>query len=161
MYLENKLRVPGALRMKGLPVDLGAIDAPAMVVATREDHIVPWETAYRGAMLLGSNSRFVLGASGHVAGIVNPASANRRMYWIADGDALPSESQAWLASAREHAGSWWTQWMNWLQPQSGKRIRARKTLGNKRYAPLEPAPGRYVRERHGFDVRSELAAHNN
>jgi len=147
MYLENKLRIPGALRMKGLPVDLGAIDAPAMVVATREDHIVPWTTAYGGAKLLGGNSRFLLGASGHVAGIVNPVSANRRKYWIVDDDKLPADPQVWLASAHEHAGSWWTQWMNWLQPQAGKRLRARKTLGNKRFAPLEPAPGRYVRER--------------
>ena len=147
MYLENKLRTPGALRMKGLPVDLDAIDVPALVVATREDHIVPWKTAYRSATLLGGNTRFVLGASGHVAGIVNPVSANRRQYWIADGDALPSDPQTWLASTHENAGSWWTPWMNWLQPQAGKRLRARKTLGNKRFAPLEPAPGRYVRER--------------
>ena len=147
MYLENKLRTPGALRMKGLPVDLDAIDVPALVVATREDHIVPWKTAYRSATLLGGNTRFVLGASGHIAGIVNPVSANRRQYWIAAGDALPSDPQTWLASTQEYTGSWWTQWMNGLQPQAGKRLRARKTLGNKRFAPLEPAPGRYVRER--------------
>ena len=159
MYLENKLRVPGKLRMKGLPVDLGAIDVPAMVVATREDHIVPWKTAYCSATLLGGNTRFVLGTSGHVAGIVNPASENRRKYWMAD-DGLPTDPQTWQASAHEVAGSWWIPWMNWLRPLAGKRIRARKTTGNKRYVPLEPAPGQYVRERHEFDVRSDLAAHN-
>lgn len=153
MYLENKLRVPGALRMHDFPVDLGAIDLQAFVVATRDDHIVPWETAYRSATLLGGKIRFVLGASGHVAGIVNPASANRRKYWIAGSDDLPSDPQTWLTSAHESTGSWWTQWMNWLKPLAGKRIRARKTLGNKSYVPLEPAPGRYVRE-HTADSRS-------
>jgi len=147
MYLENKLRTPGALQLNGLPVDLGSIDVPSLVVATREDHIVPWKTAYLSANLLGGSTRFLLGASGHVAGIVNPVSANRRKYWIADGDGLPPDPQIWLDSAREYAGSWWTPWMNWLKPQAGKRIRARKTLGSKRFAPLEPAPGRYVRKR--------------
>ncbi len=160
MYLENKLRVPGALRMKGLPVDLGAIDVPAMVVATRDDHIVPWKTAYHSASLLGGSTRFVLGASGHVAGIVNPASANRRSYWIRDSDELPPDPRLWQSSAHEIAGSWWNHWIDWLRPLAGKRIRARKTLGNKRYVPVEPAPGRYVRERRGFDVRSDLAAHS-
>jgi len=160
MYLENKLRVPGALEMKGLPVDLGAIDVPAMVVATRDDHIVPWKSAYRSASLLGGNTCFVLGASGHVAGIVNPASANRRNYWIRDGGELPPDPQLWQSSAREVAGSWWNHWIDWLRPLAGKRVRARKTLGNKRYVPVEPAPGRYVRERHEFDVRSDIASHN-
>ena len=147
MYLENKLRVPGALQIKGQPIDLRAIKVPALLVATKEDHIVPWKTAYHSATLLGGDTRFVLGASGHVAGIINPASAHRRKHWIASGNDLSPDPQSWLASAQEKSGSWWTQWMRWLQPLAGKRVRARKTLGNKHYVPLEPAPGRYVSER--------------
>ncbi len=152
MYLENSLRVPGALRMKGMPVDLGAIDIPALVVATRDDHIVPWKTAYRSVNLLGGKPRFILGASGHVAGIVNPASANRRNYWIASNEDLPPDPDRWQEAAHEVAGSWWNAWMKWLKPMAGKRLRARKTTGNKHYPPLEPAPGRYVRESHEIDV---------
>jgi polyhydroxyalkanoate synthase len=160
MYLENRLRVPDALRMKGESIDLGAIDVPAMVVATREDHIVPWKTAYRSATLLGGNTQFVLGASGHVAGIVNPASANRRQYWISDESDLPADPAHWQDTAHEIAGSWWNQWMTWLRPLAGKRVRARKTTGNKNYIPLEPAPGRYVRENHEFNVRLNPNTHS-
>lgn len=147
MYLENRLRIPGSLRMQGVPVDLGSIMIPAMVVAARDDHIVPWRTAYLSARLLRGNTEFVLGGSGHVAGIVNPAMANQRQYWTTHGGRLPTQADDWLGTAKEIPGSWWQHWMNWLGPQSGKTINARKKAGNKTYRPLEAAPGRYVRER--------------
>lgn len=143
MYLENNLRVAGRLRMCGVPVDLGRIDMPAYVLATREDHIVPWKTAYASARLLGGKIDFVLGASGHVAGVVNPARHNRRNYWV--NRALPEDADAWLAGATPRAGSWWAHWANWIARRGGRRVAAPARPGGGRYAELEPAPGRYVK----------------
>ena len=144
-YLENNFRIPGKLNMLGQPVDLGSLDQPAYIVATREDHIVPWKTAYASTQVLGGNKRFILGASGHIAGIVNPATRNRRSYWIAD--TLPADPQAWMAQAAERPGSWWRDWSEWLAPFGGKQRKARVALGSRRYKPIEPAPGRYVKQR--------------
>jgi polyhydroxyalkanoate synthase len=145
MYLENNLRIPGKLTMCGVPVDLGRVDAPAYLLATREDHIVPWRTAYASTRLLRGKIEFVLGASGHIAGVVNPASKNRRSYWLnADLDPDPDR---WLAEADSHAGSWWPHWSNWLATHGGGRIPARAQLGGSRYPEIEPAPGRYVKEK--------------
>jgi len=155
MYLENRLRTPGALRMCGVPVDLGAVDVPSMVVATREDHIVPWQTAYLGTRLLGGHGEFVLGASGHVAGIVNPPQENRRHYWRNGIDQLPAEAEHWLEMANKYDGSWWPHWMKWLSRHAGKTVAARKRTGNARHQPIEPAPGRYVRERSDLPVSSQ------
>jgi polyhydroxyalkanoate synthase len=143
MYLENNLRVAGRLRMCGVPVDLGRIDMPAYVLATREDHIVPWKTAYASARLLGGKIDFVLGASGHVAGVVNPVRHNRRNYWV--NRALPEDADAWLAGATPRAGSWWAHWANWIARRGGRRVAAPARPGGGRYAELEPAPGRYVK----------------
>jgi polyhydroxyalkanoate synthase len=148
MYLENRLRNPGALRMQDVAVDLTAIDMPSMIVATCEDHIVPWRTAYRSVHLLGGETEFVLGASGHVAGIVNPPQADQRHYWIGDVNTLPDQAEQWLDMAHKTGGSWWPHWMNWLQRQSGKPLPARRKTGNRKHQAMEPAPGRYVRERH-------------
>ncbi|MCB1909022.1 MAG: class I poly(R)-hydroxyalkanoic acid synthase [Rhodocyclaceae bacterium] len=145
MYLENNLRVPGRLEMLGVKVDLGKVDVPAYLLATREDHIVPWQSAYLVRGLLGGETRFVLGASGHIAGAINPASKNKRNYWI--GDSQASAPEEWLASAEERPGSWWLDWIDWLKSRSGEQVTARGRLGNKRYEPIEPAPGRYVKER--------------
>jgi polyhydroxyalkanoate synthase len=147
MYLENNLRVPNRLVMCGVPVDLGRIDVPAYLLATREDHIVPWKTAYAGGRLLGGAVEFVLGASGHIAGIVNPASRNRRSYWI--NPALDADPERWLAGARERPGSWWTHWSDWLARHGGERVPAPAAAGSAQYPPREPAPGRYVREKSG------------
>lgn len=145
MYLENNLRVPGKLKMLGYKVDLGRITAPAYLLATREDHIVPWKSAYHARALLGGETTFVLGASGHIAGAINPASKNRRSYWMsASGVADPDD---WLAAADEHKGSWWLHWIEWLKVRSGKQVGARGRAGNMKYKPIEPAPGRYVKER--------------
>ncbi|WP_374489950.1 PHA/PHB synthase family protein [Zoogloea sp.] len=145
MYLENNLRVPGKLEMLGTKVDMGKVDMPAYLMAAREDHIVPWTSAYLVRQILGGDTTFVLGASGHIAGAINPASKNRRSYWVSDSQA--SVPEEWLASATEQKGSWWINWMEWLKPRSGTQVKARTKLGNARYKPIEPAPGRYVCER--------------
>ena len=143
MYLENNLRVPGKLKMLGVKVDLGKVDVPAYLLATREEHIVPWTSAYLARGLLGGDTTFVLGASGHIAGAINPASKNRRSYWVSDSNAAAPDE--WLESASEQPGSWWSHWMTWLKPKSGKEVKARGRLGSPRNEPIEPAPGRYVK----------------
>ncbi len=145
MYLENNLRVPGKLKMLGQKVDLGKVDAPAYLLAAREDHIVPWKSAYHARHLLGGDTTYVLGASGHIAGAINPASKNRRSYWVAD--ASPNDPDEWLEQASENKGSWWLHWIEWLRPRAGKQVAARGRLGSIKYEPIEPAPGRYVKER--------------
>jgi polyhydroxyalkanoate synthase len=145
MYLENNLHIPNRLTMCGTPVDLGRIDMPAYVLATQEDHIVPWQSAYRTTQLVSGETQFVLGASGHIAGVVNPASKNRRSYWV--GNSSPDDAELWLASAESQAGSWWVHWMAWLEPHAGEQVNARRKLGNGRHKPIEPAPGRYVKVR--------------
>ncbi len=147
MYLENQLRNPGALRMQGVPIDLAGIAVPSMIVATRDDHIVPWRTAYHSVNLLGGETEFVLGASGHVAGIINPPQANLRHFWISGVETPPGQAEQWLEAAHKVDGSWWRHWMDWLQQRSGSSLPVRKNTGSRKYPPLEPAPGRYVRER--------------
>jgi polyhydroxyalkanoate synthase len=147
MYLENNLKTPGRLTMCGVPVDLGRIDAPAYVLATREDHIVPWKTAYASARLLKGRIEFVLAASGHIAGVINPASKNRRSFWL--NAALPEDAEAWLRGAASRSGSWWTHWSAWLEPFAGKRVPARQEAGGAGYRELAPAPGNYVKEKCG------------
>jgi polyhydroxyalkanoate synthase len=144
-YLENHLREPGRTVVLGVPVDLGKISVPAYVLATREDHIVPWRTAYRTTRLLGGEMRFVLGASGHVAGIINPASKNKRSHWI--GAKLAADPEEWLADGKEKPGSWWTDWSTWIEGFGGERVKAHARLGNAKFKPIERAPGRYVRQR--------------
>ena len=145
MYLENRLRVPGALTMLGEKIDLRSIALPAYVYASREDHIVPWRTAYRTLALLQGESTFVLGASGHIAGVVNPPEAGKRNYWThAGSDASPD---AWLDAARSHPGSWWPHWHAWLAAHKGGERAAPPVTGSARYPPLGPAPGDYVRKR--------------
>jgi polyhydroxyalkanoate synthase len=150
-YLENRLRIPGALTNCGVPVDLGRVNLPLFALATREDHIVPWRSAYRTLRLLGGEDKtFLLGASGHVAGVVNPASKNRRSYWIgrppAGGNA-PSNPDEWLAAAEERKGSWWPVWDEWLARHGGGMRRAPAKPGAVKYPVIEAAPGRYVRQR--------------
>ena len=142
-YLENKLKVPGATTVCGQKVDLGAIQAPVYIYASREDHIVPWTAAYRSTRLLTGKRRFVLGASGHIAGVINPPAKGKRSHWL--NDKLPATSDAWLAGATEHAGSWWTDWSSWLRGHGGKLVAAPRTPGNRQHKVIEPAPGRYVK----------------
>ncbi|MGA8009859.1 MAG: class I poly(R)-hydroxyalkanoic acid synthase [Thiomonas sp.] len=148
-YLENKMRHPGALTVAGVPLDLHAVKLPTYVYASREDHIVPWKTAYETTQILGGPMRFVLGASGHIAGVINPAKRNKRNHWVAPAGQrkLPTSAQAWFDAAQEHPGSWWTDWAQWLARQAGPEIAAPKKPGNVRFKPIEPAPGRYVKVR--------------
>ena len=143
-YLENRLRIPGAAICLGVAVDLGRVDRPSFIVATREDHIVPWRTAYRSLEAMGGDKTFVLGASGHVAGIINPPADGRRSHWMG---APQREPDAWLAGAQEAPGSWWPRWAAWLEDFKGGARKAPTKAGNARFKPIEPAPGRYVREK--------------
>jgi poly[(R)-3-hydroxyalkanoate] polymerase subunit PhaC len=145
MYLENSLCVPGKLSMLGVKVDLAKVNAPAYLLATREDHIVPWTGAYMARRLLGGETTFVLAASGHIAGVINPASKNKRSYWVGESSAAAPEE--WLETTTENKGSWWWHWSEWLKARSGKEVAARVKLGNATFRPSEPAPGRYVKER--------------
>jgi len=147
MYLENSLRVPDQLEMCGVKVDLGRVDMPVYMLACREDHIVPWKTSYLGRSLLGGKSRFVLGASGHIAGVINPAAKNKRSYWINDRKTKKASAEDWLASATEVKGSWWSHWIKWLSAFGGDKVLAPHRLGSADYSVIEAAPGRYVKEK--------------
>ncbi|HEX3096922.1 MAG TPA: class I poly(R)-hydroxyalkanoic acid synthase [Usitatibacter sp.] len=144
-YQDNKLAKPDALTMCGEPVSLKRVKMPTFVFAAREDHIVPWRGGYKSARTLGVRAKFVLGASGHIAGTINPASKGKRSYWV-DGT-LEADADAWFAKAQEKPGSWWPEWAAWLKPHAGKLVPARKKLGDAAHKPIEPAPGRYVKER--------------
>ncbi|HSD44880.1 MAG TPA: class I poly(R)-hydroxyalkanoic acid synthase [Burkholderiales bacterium] len=144
-YLENNLRVPGKVRTCGVPVDLGRVRVPAYVLATREDHIVPWKGAYQTTQLLKGDARFVLGASGHIAGVINPASKNRRSYWT--NPHVPESPDEWIDGATEQRGSWWGDWDAWIGRFAGGEVPAPGRLGSAKYAPIEDAPGRYVKLR--------------
>jgi polyhydroxyalkanoate synthase len=151
MYLENKLLIPGRLSVSGDPVDLGRVQTPTFIYASREDHIVPWASAYVTTALINtgkrSNNRFVLGASGHIAGVINPPAKKKRSYWT--NDELPAAADQWLAEATEHAGSWWPEWADFLSSHAGEMIAAPKKYGNTRHKAIEPAPGRYVKVKAG------------
>ena len=146
-YLENRLSQPGQLTVCGEKIDLGKLNLPVYVFGSREDHIVPVGGAYATTGLLSGPMRFVMGASGHIAGVINPASKNKRSYWVRADGKLPADFQKWLQKAEEHPGSWWPDWAQWLQQHSGKLIAAPKTYGNRQFQTIEPAPGRYVKAR--------------
>lgn len=145
MYSKNNLAKPDKLVMCGFPVDLAYVNLPAFVFAAKEDHIVPWRTAYKSASLLSGKTEFLLGAAGHVAGVVNPASKNKRSYRIGPAPSVPQ--QEWLDASEEIAGSWWPRWAEWLKQYGGRLVPARTALGNAGFKPIEPAPGRYVQEK--------------
>ncbi|MSQ73590.1 MAG: class I poly(R)-hydroxyalkanoic acid synthase [Betaproteobacteria bacterium] len=143
MYMKNLLREPGGLTLAGTPIDLSRVKTPLYFVATVEDHIAPWKTVYAGARVFDSNIplRFVLGGSGHIAGTVNPPSANKYGYWT--NDKIGAEPDAWLAGAKQHSGSWWTDWQQWVDKHGGGKVAAR-IPGKGKLKALEDAPGSYV-----------------
>lgn len=148
-YLENKLKKPNALTVAGNKIDLGKIDAPVFIYGSREDHIVPWQAAYASCVLLNpkkkSRNQFILGASGHIAGVVNPPAKKKRSYWTNPN--IGSDAQTWFDGAREHPGSWWPEWAIFLSEHGGKMVKAPVKPGNASFKPIEPAPGRYVKVR--------------
>jgi polyhydroxyalkanoate synthase len=153
MYLENSLKEKGKLTVAGAKVDLGAIDIPVFIYGSKEDHIVPWTAAYASMHILNAKkpkqNRYVLGASGHIAGVINPASKNKRSYWVNDSHkgAKPLAAEDWIAGTTEKPGSWWPEWAAFLAQHGGKDVKAPKSAGNKAYKPIEAAPGRYVKVR--------------
>ena len=147
-YFENNLVKPGKAVVCGVPVDLGKVDIPVYLYGSREDHIVPITGAYASTRHLPGKKRFVMGASGHIAGVINPPAKKKRSHWIRSDGKLPATHAEWLAGAQEHAGSWWTDWTEWLAGHAGKLIPAPKTYGKgAKYKAIEPAPGRYVKQK--------------
>lgn len=147
-YLENKLAT-GTLELAGTVLDLSVIKTPAYVVSAVNDHIVPWESAYKTVGLLSGPTRFVLGNGGHIAGIVSPPSPKAWHLVRADetaegaGTGMPPSAQAWREGAERRAGSWWEDWASWSEGHSGPLVEP-PPMGSERHPPLEPAPGRYV-----------------
>ncbi len=146
MYLNNKLKEPGALSLGGVPMDLGAIKVPVYMLSTADDHIAPWKSTYAATQFYSGPKKFVLSASGHIAGVVNPPVANKYCYWT--NRALPTDPDAWLEGAKQHEGSWWTDWQKWVKKHAGGTVAAR-TPGDGKLRAIEDAPGSYVKARAG------------
>lgn len=147
-YLENNLVQPGKLTVCGEKLDLGQLTLPVYIYGSREDHIVPINAAYASTQVLPGKKRFVMGASGHIAGVINPPAKNKRSHWIRADGKLPATLEQWLEGATEHAGSWWTDWSHWLKAHAGKQIAAPKTYGKgTKFKAIEPAPGSYVKQK--------------
>ena len=145
-YLENNLVKPGTVTVCGEKIDFRQVKIPVYVYGSREDHIVPITGSYASTQVFPGKKRFVMGASGHIAGVINPPAANKRSHWTGPAGKFPADVNDWIASATEHKGSWWTDWSDWLKPLAGKQIAAPKGYGKgKQYPVIEPAPGRYVK----------------
>jgi polyhydroxyalkanoate synthase len=145
-YLENRLVKPGAATVCGEKIDFRKLDLPVYIYGSREDHIVPIGGAYASTQHLPGKKRFVMGASGHIAGVINAPAANKRCHWVREDGKFPKTPDEWIAGAKEQPGSWWTDWSKWLKGNSGKQIPAPKTYGKgTKYKAIEPAPGRYVK----------------
>ncbi len=143
-YFENNIVKPGKCTVAGESVDLSTVDMPVYIYGSREDHIVPIAGAYASTRHLPGKKRFVMGASGHIAGVINAPVRNKRSYWT--NDKLPATIDQWIAGAKEHPGSWWTDWSGWLKGHAGKLVPAPKSYGKgANYKAIEPAPGRYVK----------------
>ena len=146
MYLRNLLRVPGGITLSGVPIDVTQVKVPAYFISTLEDHIAPWKSTYAGARLLKGPARFVLGGSGHIAGIINPPAANKYCYWV--NDELPDDADAWLRGAEQRPGSWWNDWGRWVARRAGEKVPARAP-GTGALKVIEDAPGSYVKVQTG------------
>jgi polyhydroxyalkanoate synthase len=142
-YFENNLVKRGKVSVCGEKVDLGNVDIPVYIYGSREDHIVPIGGAYGSVQHLPGKKRFVMGASGHIAGVINAPAKKKRSFWT--NDKLPKSLEQWQQGAKEHPGSWWTDWSAWLKPHAGKLVAAPKSYGKGKYKAIEPAPGRYVK----------------
>ena len=141
MYIDNKLVEPGALTLLDTPIDLGAVKTPVYIVSTKEDHIAPWKATYAATQLYSGPIRFILGDSGHIAGIINPPSANKYGYWT--HEELPPTADEWFEHSTAHEGSWWTDWSKWVKQYAGRKVNAR-VPGDRDLDIIEDTPGRYV-----------------
>ena len=144
MYQENRLCQPGGITLAGTPIDLGRITIPTYFLSTREDHIAPWKSTYRGTQLMSGDNRFVLAASGHIAGVVNAPEGGKYSHWL--NTDLPPDPEAWLAGATEMSGSWWLDWQRWITALDNTQVPAR-IPGDGRLPALEDAPGSYVAQK--------------
>ena len=142
MYINNDLVKPDVLAVDGVPLDLGKIEIPLYIIATREDHIAPWRSVYALTQLAGGATTFRLANSGHIAGIVNPPGNKKAQYWASD--AKPPDPEAWREDAALREGSWWPDWYEWLGAQSGKRVAPPEMKAEN---ALASAPGTYVLEK--------------
>jgi polyhydroxyalkanoate synthase len=147
LYKDNKLCQPKALSVDGVELDLGTIDVPACFISTIEDHIAPWKSTYSGARLFGGDVRFILGGSGHIAGIVNPPAANKYNYRVSNE--LPESADTWLANTQVNAGSWWPEWDSWVRALANNEQVDARQPGAGKLAAIENAPGTYVKCRLG------------
>lgn len=138
----NRLREAGGMTIDGVPIDLGKIAVPACMISLKDDHVSSWQATYDGARLLGAPTTFILGGSGHNAGVINPPAANKHGYWT--NAALPETAEQWFADAEMQAGSWWPAWQAWLVSETAERVPARRPMTSE-LPPLEDAPGSYVR----------------
>jgi len=142
MYMKNLLGVPGGISLAGVPIDLSKVEVPAYFISTAEDHISPWKTTYKGSKYLGGAVRFVLGGSGHIAGIVNPPAAKKYCYWT--NETNPDTADEWFQTATQHPGSWWDDWQAWMDARNGGEKVPARVPGDGALKPLEDAPGGYV-----------------
>ena len=140
-YLENTIK-SGQIKYQDIPIKFDVIKAPTYLYGSEKDHIVPWKSAFASKHLLSGNTRFVLGESGHIAGVINPPADNKRGYWT--NDQLIDDPDSWLLSADKHHGSWWIDYFNWINQQSGKKTKATYNPGSPEYPTIEQAPGTYV-----------------
>lgn len=144
MYQNNDLVKPGALEICDTPIHVAKIKTPSYILATREDHIAPWTSAYMASQIYDGPVTFTLADSGHVAGVINPPAKNKYCYWTSDK--LPLKAQQWFDSAKQFPGSWWPHWAKWQQQFAGGKVKARK-VGSAKYKPIEAAPGSYAKVR--------------
>lgn len=146
MYKDNKLVQKGGIALNDTPLDLSAITTPSYILSTREDHIAPWKATYSATQIYDGDVRFVLAASGHIAGVINPPVKDKYCYWTMEGEhhSLPAAADDYLANAKEHKGSWWPDWLQWNTAHSGEKVPAR-AIGSGKLKAIEPAPGSYVK----------------
>jgi polyhydroxyalkanoate synthase len=144
LYMKNLLAKPGGIELNGVPIDLTRVKTPLYFVSTLEDHIAPWRSTYAGAKHFTGPVRYVLGGSGHIAGIVNPPAADKYAYWV--NPKLHDDPDQWLKDAAQHPGSWWTDWSGWVARHGGGKAPAR-IPGKGKLKVMEDAPGSYVRMR--------------
>ncbi len=142
LYLENNLCKPGGVTIDGVAIDISKVDIPVCFVSAVEDHIAPWRSTYAGAKLFSGDVRFILGGSGHIAGIINPPAAGKYSYRVTDE--LPENPEAWAAEAAVVDGSWWPEWDRWVKALDNDQVTAR-TPGDRGMTIIEDAPGSYVK----------------